>query len=636
MSTELEWNSPDSDSEASPPPPDRPTSRRWPWILVALFVACGFVLLLLNWFSRPVDQKLLRAVELYVEAEKRAVAAGDDAIFFSMQAEDPAWRAIQIGLARDLAQADSVEVIDLEEHGDQIWAILRSMHNGSPIQHQAFFQWDGDRLLHVASDPDFWGSMETQPYTWGRLQLHRSDREWGEMVGEFVATKMETLCRDGCIEERLRFNVTLGSDHSATAVPGVVRLPSPRLIGLDGVGKPSPLFWKRLANELEAYLRPAEIRFAAPDDIADRLQSSAADFTVQYPEINVKVIPFSQLPAEADQMLSVVDGAYLHPEPTLIASDRIHDLTSWAETDPTADIEDYYGPVLAGSRWRDRLWALPLSAEMSLVYYDEPSFEVATLSPENYLSQIWQHAIRSDSDPLGVLRTESDGWGFLDSGPNSLYAYAFSLRCEVDDAQPCDEPLRQEDLAAALTWYYAHVVQDGNMPDLTGMDEKERAFSMLNWLSIPREVPMWVDLPGFYEHTDQLGSVGVLPLQAQTGADKVKGPTPLQIQSGVISRASDNPAAVWTWLNYLSHQRPIGPVRSIPARRSVAEQINYWETLPPELHGPMSEAFTVARAVGIAEEPYFGWSDLADLVNGSAEPEALAEQMMETIWFQFD
>ncbi len=168
------------------------------------------------------------------------------------------------------------------------------------------------------------------------------------------------------------------------------------------------------------------------------------------------------------------------------------------------------------------------------------------------------------------------------------------------------------------------------------MDEDERAFWAVNLLSVPRTVPLWVDLPAFYEHTGQIGDVGVLPLQATVDGNLAGGPTPLQLNSGVISRSSDNPLAVWRWLTYLSRQRPIGPVRSIPARRSVAEEIDYWETLPPELRGPMSQAFRDARPMGIDERAYFGWSALEKLVNENAGAEALAEQMMETVWFQFD
>ena len=98
MSTEIEWSSPDSDPESPSPQPDRPARRRWPWILVAFFALGVVALIFLNWYSRPADEKLVRAVELYVQAEKRAVAAGDDAIFFSMQADDPAWRSSQSDL----------------------------------------------------------------------------------------------------------------------------------------------------------------------------------------------------------------------------------------------------------------------------------------------------------------------------------------------------------------------------------------------------------------------------------------------------------------------------------------------------------------------------------------------------------
>jgi len=636
MSTEFEWTSPESDQEAGQSPPDRPTNKRWPWMLALLIVLCGCVLVLLYRASRSVDEELLRAVELYVEAEKRAVDAGDGTIFFSMQDDDPAWRASQIQLARDLAQTEKIKVTHVQTEGDYVWVTLRSMMGALPIYRQAFFRRSDARLIHAESDPSFWGPKLTHSYSWGKLRLHRADSEWGEMIGEFVAAQVEALCRDGCVERRQPFTLILSSDYETSATEGEIRIPSPRLIGLNGAGRPSPLFWKRLANELDAHLRPAAIRFAAPDEVAGLLQARAAEFTTQHPDISVEIVPLSQLPADLDEMLTAVDGAYLQPTPSLIASAHIHDLTSLAETDPRVELEDFYEPILAATKWRGRLWALPLSAEIRLIYFDEPSFESAALSPENYLSQIWQHTVRPEADQLSALHTESEGWGFLDSSVHTLYAYAFAQRCAAESLQPCTEPLSEDDLAAALTWYCAMVVQEGAMPDFASMDEDERRFWAVNLLSVPRTVPMWVDLPAFYEHTGQIGDVGVLPLRANVEDGAGSGPTPLQLHSGVISRSRENPVAVWKWLTYLSHQRPIGPARSIPARHSVAQEIEYWETLPPELRGPMSEAFRVARPVGIVDRAYFGWSALDNLVNGGAEAEALAEQMMETIWFQFD
>ena len=134
-------------------------------------------------------------------------------------------------------------MIDAEEHGNQIWAVLRFRLDGAPIQRQVFFERGDGRLLHVGSDPDFWGRSVTQAYPWGTLQLHRVDQAWGETVGDFVTAKRESLCRDGCVENRQPFKLILSADNDATAAPGEIRMPSPRLIGLDGAGNPSPLFW---------------------------------------------------------------------------------------------------------------------------------------------------------------------------------------------------------------------------------------------------------------------------------------------------------------------------------------------------------------------------------------------------------
>ncbi len=189
MSTEFEWTSPDSDQGRAKPSSDRANKRRL-WMLALLFLLGGCLLALLYRTSQTADEELLRAVELYVEAEKRAVNAGDDTIFFSMQEEDPAWRASQIWLARDLVQAKSIEVTHLEKQGDYVWATLTSMMDSSPIHRQAFFRRSDARLLHAGSDPSFWGPELTHSYSWGKLRLHHADSEWEAMIGEFVTVQI--------------------------------------------------------------------------------------------------------------------------------------------------------------------------------------------------------------------------------------------------------------------------------------------------------------------------------------------------------------------------------------------------------------------------------------------------------------
>ena len=246
------------------------------------------------------------------------------------------------------------------------------------------------------------------------------------------------------------------------------------------------------------------------------------------------------------------------------------------------------------------------------------------------MAQLWQQPPAQCAELAPAVQTGAGGWGLLDSGVDSLYAHAYERRCKDVGGRPCTEALSTPDLAAALSWYYAQVTLEGNLPDVTAMTDEERAFSALNWLSFPRQALLWVDSPGFYEHYNQLIPVGVLALPEASAAVV----TPLQMNAGVISQASENPQAVWTWLQYLSRNRPIGVARSIPARRSVADEIGYWSMLPAPLQEPMAAAFKGARAVTIEEQSYFEWPVLAALMAGHISAEEAAQNMSEPAWFQ--
>lgn len=633
MSTELEWTTSDGRPADREPQRNRRRNQRW---VNAFLIACVVLVLagggigLYIWRTQPSQEQLLKSVQLYLQAEQRAVSSNDDALFLSLQVDDPSWLATQFGLVQATAKNNNVRVIDAEQHGADVWAAIGWEEHGLPLQRLAFFRWHEGRLQHGPPDPAFWGAMTSREVDWGKLSLHRADREWADLLTTYVAEEIARLCEAGCPAGRLPLDLAIAGDYGLVAENGEVRVPSPRLVGLDGAGAPSALFWDQLQRRLKAHLLPAEVRFAVPDESVEVMRRLAADFSASQPSISVEIVPFSTLPDDPVALLQAVDGAYMMPTIGLITGGHVQDLTPFSLSDPDFAADDFYATILAGVHWQDRLWAMPQSARMNLVYYDEPSFAAATLSPKAYLAQLWQPPPALSAAPASTAPSEAGDWPLLDGGVDSLYAHAYEQRCQDVADRRCTEALSAPDLAAALTWYYAQVALEGNMPDVTAMTEKERASSALNWLSFPRHVLLWVDSPGFYEHYDQLIPVGVLAFSEASDAVV----TPLQINAGVISRRSENPQAVWAWLQYLSHSRPVGTARSIPARRSVADEIGYWATLPAPLQDAMVAAFNGGRAVTIEEQGYFRWEMLAELISGNLDAMQAADTMTKQTWFQ--
>ena len=103
------------------------------------------------------------------------------------------------------------------------------------------------------------------------------------------------------------------------------------------------------------------------------------------------------------------------------------------------------------------------------------------------------------------------------------------------------------------------------------------------------------------------GASGSNDISAQTGLTAQHR----SAQGSFISAYSKQPRAVWTWLNFLSHTTPMQRYRLVPARRSVAHDYAYWETLPRELGEALRTAFPLARAVRIEERELLTWERLA-------------------------
>ena len=450
----------------------------------------------------------------------------------------------------------------------------------------------------MASEPAYWGGLRETEHDWGTLLLNRADADFQPVIAAYIERTAAASCGGVCP----RLTITVSDGFAPAMTPHAVQVPSPQLVGLDGAGLLVAAFWDLLENALlAAYGRPA-VRFAVPDaTIAAAYRPLTALYRAANPGRSVEIVVDPRLLTAPAAALAEVDGALLSPTAELIAGGHVADVTPFVAGSDAFDEGDFYAQIWDGGWWRERLWLLPLAAQMKVIFYDRAVYAAAE-RPVPSLRWTWAEM---EADIAAFAAEPPAGthikYGLLDGGSDLLYARAFTLgpACRSTCA-----PLAQAEIQEAAAWYAARR-EAGVLLDLGGADDAGRESRYLTALSSRRSVAIWVEDPQLYEYHLLLSAIGVLPFPAAADFESI---TPLQIRGGVISQAAADPQAVWAWLDFLSYQVPQPNLRLIPGRPSVAEETGYWQILPRPLDAAMRSAFPRGRAVTIAEQGAFSFS----------------------------
>jgi len=455
-----------------------------------------------------------------------------------------------------------------------------------------------------------------------------------------VAETIAQTCAANCLEDRLPFTLTLARDYGGTAAPGRLRLPSPRLLALDQDGRPGPLFWQMLEQQIGGYLTPAVIRFAVPPASSNRSAQSltsygqaAAEFMVLHPNITIELVNLEERPDNLAELAADFDGVAIPPTQAMLAAGLVRDLSDYIYTDPAFDPADFYEQIWQGARWQERTWWMPQAASMRLLFYDPAAYQLAN-RPEPSLGWTWAEMTQDVATLVSAQPKGRDlSWGFVDAGLDSVFSYAYNWdnTCMEKAAVLCQNRLSLQDVTAALDWYSQVAGRPEKMLGVTGLTPFDRDLVLWNLQGARRKAAIWVDRPVFYEHYFLLAPVGVVPFP---GSDEFSGITPLWVQGSFISQGSERPLAVWQWLKFLSYRRP--SPRLIPARPSVAVEMDYWTNLPPQLGEVMRGAFAFARPITLEEEQYLTWAQAAAVVSGELSPSEAARQRPDVAWFGQD
>ncbi len=648
MSDPFDWQIGEEDDELPPFEQKGEASRGyWIWSLLVLVGTAVAGSLIFGGYqageqqAQEVQDSVGSVIQGHLDLQANAVQRGDGEFFFGLHADNSSWRAAQLLPINQNFYKGDPQVTRIQEEEEMIWASAAATIDGRRVSRILFFSQDNQELKQEPTDSRFWGKLNLLPTSWGELRFHEADAVWAEAIDDFVKETIQTQCALHCIEVNTTFELVIAPNYWKTAVPGVLHVPSPRLVAINSDGEPDDLYWEALETEIMQQITPAIIKFGVPDEKSQLMnyQAAAEAFMAVNPNIQIEFVTLHS--SNPDLMdLTGLDGATLLPTESLLASGQIYNLSNYLVTDDSFDHTDFYSQIWQGAWWQEQFWVVPQGGQMRLVYYDRTTYQEINQS-EPSLRWTWDELARDMA--LFSQKDVHTEWGFLDAGNDALFSYAYNWNsdcAEETSSTDCQEQLDPEAIEAALQWYADLAGKPGHIPDMSRLkldlpsstfDEEARISILANWQSAQRRAAIWVDGPQRFEREIFLGPMGVVPFPGSE--NKFDGVTPLWVYGHVVLQQSERPLATWKWISFLSTQSLASQYRVLPARASVAMETRYWSTLPNQLSDPMRTAIPFARAVLIEELDYFNWEQITAVTSGELTPAQAAQIKYEPNWF---
>ena len=294
-------------------------------------------------------------------------------------------------------------------------------------------------------------------------------------------------------------------------------------------------------------------------------------FSQEHPEIAVTLLTEDQiggvededpgrLRAESADVLVTQAQRETNPEYLL-------DLTPFIENDAEFNRGDFYPNTLIESE--GKVWTIPNHVAYYMLYFNRDLFDQAGVP---YPQNGW-----STNDFLTIARQvtvseDTPQWGYLPL----LMIYSPLLAAQLESPIGLQTAPRFEggDVTAGFDWMIDLFTEQAVSPWLPAYREFELIGSTMSLIR-ENQVAMWEGSNGGYEQWAAVENVGAVAAPiGNAGFDAA----PLILGYGISAGTTDADAA-WELVEFLSHQR-IGSSTSVPARRSVAETFDFWETLP--------------------------------------------------------
>jgi ABC-type glycerol-3-phosphate transport system substrate-binding protein len=363
---------------------------------------------------------------------------------------------------------------------------------------------------------------------------------------------------------------------------------------------------------------PVTLTLAVPDGTIERYRALAVDFMEEYEGITVQVESMSRLIGnDTNPTRALAQAADLFPAGFSGAWQSVTlDLTPFVEA-TRLDVADFPAGTFYAADSAIR--HLPAGIEPSFILYNKALFDNAGL-PYPTADWTWEEFVA-----LATQLTERYGdftaqYGWADGvyAPAMVGTALAEPLVDYSGAEPAPQ-LAQDPVAVAAVRYLSLYDEDGVAPTPRSA---ATAYGEAQALIQDGRVAMWLGSYSFldsYRHLD----FGVLPLPIVAGNTERR--LYLPGHSFAVSAASQQPAAAWQLLEYLSRQ-PGFSENAMPARASVRLASGFWHDVDPQVAELIENYIDRGFALPVAEQQALSRAVLSVLLEGAEIPQALAAE----------
>jgi ABC-type glycerol-3-phosphate transport system substrate-binding protein len=340
------------------------------------------------------------------------------------------------------------------------------------------------------------------------------------------------------------------------------------------------------------------VTFAVPFGQQNLYLSLLTEFHQQHPDITVMFVeppttPPWDIPREQwdylKDLAKTADVTIITGQDIPQAGSYFKDLAPLIEADSTYQSDDFWPGVLASSQDRNgHTVCIPLTLGIHGIYFNEQAFTDAglPLPTPGWTWDDFRKAIRILTiQPKGSVR-----YGFADGDTTTIFTDILSPLVDAYLIEN-DGKIDAEMLQIQLQWYFDLVNQKAlyglkasNLDERTALFQSDTRPAM--WTGYLADM-----LPGSKvgaSNTDAWSGMtietnGFVPFPVDQGHSAT---SPAYVYCVAISSGAQESQAAWLWVKFLSQQWVSLPeagasgIAPAPARKSVAEKVNYWKKLP--------------------------------------------------------
>lgn len=342
---------------------------------------------------------------------------------------------------------------------------------------------------------------------------------------------------------------------------------------------------------------------------------------------------FGSWPDDAARRLASAADLFSTNFVGLSDSDLLLDLRPLADADPNFDEADFYPNMLQRFESNGQLFAIPTQANFTLIFFQKDAFDAAGV-PYPEAGWSWDDLLQAAQALTVREGDEVTQWGLVQANVNPYELLLPRVGQVIDtDTTPHTPNLETPELTAAMQWladlYLVHEVAPNlEQPEI----DEDGSFIPPGYELIESgQAAIWPEWSGSWTWRSQNMEMGVVPFPVDTANDQT---SQLFVNGLSVSIGTQNPEAVWRWLDFLSRQPSVNNFdeTAVPARISVAEASGFWDNVDPELGDALTYAVDHSYTTQFTEA--YGalvTAFNAVLQEGASVEEALADAQIEAV-----